>query len=205
MVLLCFQELPRQGDDRTVKFHISRQMLYIIALALVFLIVVFIFAFAFLIPSGKEYRVARLQTKRISYKVDVIQDEYDRVHQNLKELQTDNRHVIEAYRSVFNPERFKKMYAPHFQSFTLSQLQHQGQDGGFAVYEVNTSSLIQSPQGFYDFLDGVNKSDSVIGVNFPIAFKREGNLIKSSFTMHVYVASPDNKLKLEENNVTKLN
>lgn len=171
-----------------MKFHISRQMIYILALALVFLIFIFIFAFVFLIPSGKEYRLARIEEKKVSYQVDVIQAEYDKVYGNLKALQADNRHVIGAYKTIFNPSRFKKMYAPHFESFTLSELARHSQDGEFAVYEVNTSSLIQSPQGFYDFLDGVNKSDNIIGVNFPIHFERDGNLIKSSFTMHVYIA-----------------
>ena len=159
------------------------------------------FAFAFLIPSGKAYRIARLDTKKVSYQVDSIQTEYDNVYENLKTLQADNRHVISAYKSIFNPERFTKMYRPHFKSFTLSELSAHSQDGEFAVYEVNTSSLIQSPQGFYDFLDGVNKSDNIIGVNFPIDFKRDGDLIKSSFTMHVYIASAKKKMeevKIEE-------
>lgn len=177
-----------------MKFHISRQMIYILTLAVVFLIIVFVFAFAFLIPSGKAYRVARLDTKKVSYQVNSIQTEYDKVYDNLKTLQTDNRHVISAYKSIFNPDRFTKMYRPHFKSFTLSELSAHSQDGEFAVYEVNTSSLIQSPQGFYDFLDGVNKSDNIIGVNFPIDFKRDGNLIKSSFTMHVYIASAKKKM-----------
>lgn len=171
-----------------MKFHISRQMIYIVALAIVFLFIVFIFAFVFLIPSGKEYRVSRMESKKISYQVDSIQAEYDDVHENLLTLQTDNRHVIGAYKTIFNPSRFKKMYASHFESFTLSELAMRAKDGEFAVYEVNTSSLIQSPQGFYDFLDGVNKSDNIIGVNFPIHFERDANLIKSSFTMHVYIA-----------------
>ena len=168
-------------------------MIYILTLAIIFLIIVFIFAFAFLIPSGKAYRVARLETKKISYQVDVIQNKYDQVYDDLKTLQADNRHVITAYKSIFNPTRFKKMYAPHFKSFTLSELSAHSKDGEFAVYEVNTSSLIESPQGFYDFLDGVNKSDHIIGVNFPIDFKRDGNLIKSSFTMHVYVSGSKTK------------
>jgi len=176
-----------------VKFHISRQMIYILALAVVFLIIVFVFAFAFLIPSGKAYRVARLDTKKVAYQVDTIQAEYDKVYENLKSLQKENRHVISAYKSIFNPERFTKMYRPHFKSFTLSKLSAHSQDEEFAVYEVNTSSLIHSPQGFYDFLDGVNKSDNIIGVNFPIDFKRDGELIKSSFTMHVYIADPKQK------------
>ena len=182
-----------------MKFHISRQMIYILAMAVVFLMIVFIFAFAFLIPTGKEYRVARLDVKKISYQVDTIQNEYDKVYDNLKTLQTDNRHIITAYKSIFNPERFVKMNSSYFKSFTLSKLSTHSEDEEFAVYEVNTSSLIESPQGFYDFLDGVNKSDNIIGVNFPIDFKRDANLIKSSFTMHVYIANTKKKKeKIEE-------
>jgi len=176
-------------------------MIYILTLAVIFLMIVFIFAFAFLIPSGKAYRMARLDIKKVSYQVDSIENEYDRVYTTLKDLQTDNRHVITAYKSIFNPERFIKMNKPYFKSFTLSELSTHSQEGAFAVYEVNTSSLIESPQGFYDFLDGVNKSDNIIGVNFPIDFKRDANLIKSSFTMHVYIESP--KPKLQEVEVTE--
>ncbi len=163
-------------------------MIYILALATVFLIVVFIFAFAFLIPIGKEYRVSRMESKKVAYQVDAIQAEYDKVYEKLKGLQSDNRHVISAYKTIFNPERFKKMHESHFESFSLSELSGGSTDAEFAVYEVNTSSLIHSPQGFYDFLDAVNKSDNIIGVNFPIHFERDANLIKSSFTMHVYIA-----------------
>jgi len=171
-----------------VKFHINRQMSYILALALIFLLFVLIFAFGVLIPEGKEYRSARMEAKKISYQVDVVQAEYDRVYDSLKELKAKNRHIIGAYKTIFNPERFKKMYASHFESFALSELSMHSKDGEFAVYEVNTSTLIHSPQGFYDFLDAVNKSDNIIGVNFPIHFERDANLIKSSFTMHVYIA-----------------
>ncbi|MBE0499434.1 MAG: hypothetical protein IBX43_09390 [Campylobacterales bacterium] len=171
-----------------MKFRINRQMSYILALALIFLLFVFIFAFGMLIPEGKEYRKARMEAKKISYQVDVVQAEYDRVYDTLKELRAKNRHIIGAYKTIFNPERFKTMYSPHFQSFSLSELSVRSKDGEFAVYEVNTSTLIHSPQGFYDFLDAVNKSDNIIGVNFPIHFERDANLIKSSFTMHVYIA-----------------
>ena len=176
-----------------MKLHMNRQLIYILALAVVFLIFVFVFAFVFLIPSGKEYRVLRIESKKISYRVDTIQAEYDRVHEIMKTLQTDNRHIIGAYKTIFNPSRFKKMYASNFESFSLSELARHSQDGEFAVYEVNTSSLIQSPQGFYDFLDGVNKSDNIVGINFPIHFERDANLIKSSFTMRVYIADKKNK------------
>jgi len=174
-------------------------MIYILSLSVVFLIVVFIFAFAVLIPMGKEYRIARMETKKVSYHVDLIQGEYDKVYSKLKMLKADNRHVIGAYTTLFNAERFTKVHSQHFESFSLSQLSAPIQEGNFATYEVNTSTLINSPQGFYDFLDAVNKSDNIVSVNFPIHFERDANLIKSSFTMHVYAAN-----KQENNTSEKL-
>lgn len=179
-----------------MKFNSSRKMTHLLILTIVCLIIIFIFAFVFLIPNGKEYRVMRMESKKVSYQVDAIQAEYDKIYAKLKGMQADNRHIIGAYKNIFNAERFRKMYASHFENFTLSELSAHSQDGEFAVYEVNTSSLIHSPQGFYDFLDAVNKSDNIIGVNFPIHFQRDGNLIKSSFTMHVYIAG---KKTTEEN------
>ena len=54
-------------------------MIYILGLAVVFLIFVFTFAFAFLIPSGKSYRMSRLESKKVAYQTDAIQNEYDKV------------------------------------------------------------------------------------------------------------------------------
>jgi len=176
-----------------MKIHISRQMVYVLGLATAFLIFVFVFAFTVLIPIGKDYRVSRMDVKKATYSVDIIQNEYDRVYKKLKNLQTENQHIIGAYKSIFNPDRFKKIYEKHFESFSLTALDPHSQDGEFTVYEVNTSNLILSPQGFYDFLDAVNKSDNIVSINFPIHFEREANLIKSSFTMRVYVAGKPSK------------
>lgn len=181
-----------------MKFHISRMMVHLLIATVVCLIIVLLFAFIFLIPSGKEYRMARMESKKVSYHVDAIQAEYDKVYAKLKGMQTDNRHIIGAYKNIFNAERFKKMYESHFENLSLFELTAHSQDGDFAVYEVNASSLIHSPQGFYDFLDAVNRSDNIIGVNFPIHFERDGNLIKSSFTMHVYAASQKSKENSQE-------
>jgi hypothetical protein len=59
-------------------------------------------------------------------------------------------------------------------------------NGSFKVYEVNATTKITSPQTFYQFLEKINKSDWIIGVDFPIHFERDGDKIKSSFTMKVH-------------------
>ena len=79
----------------------------------------------------------------------------------------------------------------YFSSLTLSKLSKVGDEDEFISYEVNTTSEISSPKSFYDFLDAVNKSDWVIAIEFPINFKRDGEMIKSSFTMKVHTANRD--------------
>ncbi|WP_229860119.1 hypothetical protein [Candidatus Sulfurimonas baltica] len=116
------------------------------------------------------------QLEDFSYETEVI----------LQKLKSDNRHIITAFQTDFDAQRFKKQHGTFFSSLSLSKHSKIDDEEGFAVYEVNTTSEISSPESFYAFLDAVNKSDWIISVNFPINFKRDGEIISSSFTMKVY-------------------
>jgi len=113
-------------------------------------------------------------------------------------LQSENRHIISAFDTAFDIERFEKQYKSHFTSLDISKLQSLDNQEGFSVYEVNTSSHISTPATFYKFLDAINKGDWIIGINFPLEFKREGDQIKSSFTMKVYSNSPETNATASE-------
>lgn len=182
-----------------MKINISRQNIYLIAISLFLLIFVLIFSFLVLIPKGKNYRKNRVELKANSKELRKYQDFYDKTEQKLKELQKKHRHIIIAFDSKFNPDRFQKQYKKYFSSLELSKVKKSVKKEEFTTYEVNTTSQISSPKSFYNFLDAVNKSDWIIGVNFPIKFKRDGELIKSSFTMQVLRNSRDeNKTKTKE-------
>jgi len=186
-----------------MKINISRQHLYLLGMSVLLLIFVLVFSFASLIPKGKEYRKDRIELRKEMKELRRYQDFHNATQDKLKQLQSDNRHIISAFKAIFNPDRFEKQFRTHFTFLKLSKLEHQGLEQEFVVYEVNTSSHISSPKSFYSFLDAVNKSDWLIGVNFPIDFKRDGELIRSSFTMKVYCNPRDNNttkkpLKKEE-------
>jgi hypothetical protein len=169
----------------------SRHYLYILLFSLFLFLFVLLFAFLVLIPKGKEYRQERLALKKSSIELQKYQDFHDEVYEKLKDLQSKNRHIITAFDEQFNPQRFVKENKSYFASLKLSKLATMPDEEGFSVYEVNTSSHISSPANFYSFLDGINKSDWIIGVNFPIVFKREGEMIASSFRMKVYCNKSD--------------
>lgn len=173
----------------------NRQTLYIIIFSFVLLIWVILFSFFLLIPKGKEYRLLRLEAKKEFQQLDLAQRQYDITDSHLKEIEEQNRHTITAFSTPFNPNRFERLYRKEFSDLYLTEVTTFENNGSFKVYEVNATSKITSPESFYTFIDKINKSKWIIGVNFPIYFERDGDEIRSSFTMKVH----SNEDKAERN------
>ena len=174
-----------------MKISISRQHIYLLSVLIFLLIFVLIFSFSILIPKGKEYRKDRVEYKKEAKELRRYQNFHNEVEETLKDLQGESRHIITAFDATFNQDRFQKQHRDYFSSLTLSKLSSATNEDEFSSYEVNTTSEISSPKSFYDFLDAVNKSDWIISIEFPINFKRDGEMIKSSFTMKVYGVNKD--------------
>ncbi len=169
-----------------MKLTISRQNIYLLILSVVLLVFVLLFAFFALIPEGKNYRMERLEMKKHEANAAQYNQWHDAVLEELRTLQSHNKHIIAAYDNTFDAERFVKMNSPYFESLQLHKITPKEDEDGFSVYEVNATSKIDSPSSFYAFLEGINKSDWIINVNFPIRFEREGNVIRSTFTLNIY-------------------
>ena len=185
-----------------MKVNISRQYLFILLLSTILLIFVLVFSFAVLIPKGKEYREQRTELRKTERELRRYEDFNNLTLESLKKLQSENRHIISAFDAVFNADRFVKQHKNYFSSLTLSKMKSVADEDIFAVYEVNTTSYIDSPTTFYNFLDAINKGNWMIGINFPIYFKREKNIIKSNFTMKIY-CDKDETVKDKDLNTSK--
>jgi len=164
-------------------------------MTILLLVFVLVFSFTVLIPNGKEYRVKRAELKKENLVLKQLSDFSIEKEVMLQKLQSDNLHVIKAFATEFNAQRFEKQHKSFFSSLTILKMSKAEDEEEFSVYEVNTTSEISSPKSFYNFLDAVNKSDWIIAVNFPINFKREGEMISSSFTMKVYNNKESNTTK----------
>lgn len=172
----------------------NRQTLYVVILSLLLLIGVVAFSFLFLIPKGKEYRSLRLDSKKEFQQLELAQNRYDNTHNRLQDLQKQNQHTIGAFDTPFNPDRFERLYKKEFTDLYLTEITTFDNNGTFRIYEVNATSKITSPQSFYNFLENINQSEWVIGVNFPIHFVRDGDKIRSSFTMKVHNKSLEKEM-----------
>jgi hypothetical protein len=170
-----------------------RQTLTMVILSLVLLSGVLLFSFSFLIPKGKEYRLLRLESKKEIQALELAQRRYDQTSDRLGELQSRNKHTITAFATPFNADRFTHLNKKEFQDLYLTEITAQDGNETFKIYEVNATSKINSPQSFYHFLENVNKSNWIIGVNFPIHFERDGDKIRASFTMKVHSSPKEGK------------
>lgn len=169
-----------------MKINISRQNIYILLISLFLFVFVLFFSFLVLIPEGKDYRSQRLELKKEERKLRAYENLNDATYKTLKKLQSDHRNIITAFKNPFNAERFKKQNSKFFNSFEISKISQKQNENDFLVYEVNATSSIKSPKNFYNFLDSINKSDWIIGIDLPINFKRQDESIRSTFTMKVY-------------------
>lgn len=169
-----------------MKINISRQSIYLLASSLFLLLFVLVFSFGVLIPKGKEYRIGKSQLAKERLELQQLNDFAAQKEVILQKLQSDNHHVIKAFGVEFNAEHFIKEHKNFFSTLQISKKEPKEDEDGFSVYEVNASSKISSPKSFYNFLDALGKSGWIVSINFPIHFKREADVIHSSFTMRVY-------------------
>lgn len=164
----------------------SRQNIYLLTSILVLLSFIIIFAFLVLIPNGKSYRVAKTQLNSANAELKDLQDRYAMVSNELHNILSKNDKVLQAYKNSFDTKEFIEQNKKYFTSLDVSQVSKLDEEDGFSVYKVDTVSNIHTPQNFYDFLDNISNSKWIILVNFPIEFKKDADLIMSSFTMKVY-------------------
>lgn len=181
-----------------MKIKISRHHLYILLISVFLFLFVIIFSFGILIPKGKQYRESRIELHKENAELYRYQNFHDKTLKQLKDLQSKNRHEITAFETAFSPDRFEKQHKSFFSSLHVVKIARSADEEGFAIYEVNTTSQISSPTNFYNFLDALDKGDWIIGVNFPIDFQRDGEMIKSSFRMKVYANNKDKNATASE-------
>lgn len=180
----------------------KRQTLFVVILSLLLLIGVSAFSFFFLIPKGKEYRSLRLESKKEFQEFELTQNRFDNTKNRLDDLKKEHKHTIGAFDKTFDPGRFERLYKKEFTDLYLTEVTAEESNGTFKVYEVNATSKITSPKSFYEFLENINKSEWVIGVNFPIHFERDGDQIRSSFTMKVHNKPSDTEETEKEKSKT---
>jgi len=174
----------------------SRQMLYMLSASFILLIFVILFSFVLLIPAGKDFRKNKIEYRKTSLELNEVQNFYETRLLTYKDLQAQNMHVINAFDNIFESKRFSAQSKSFFSSLSVSETSKATIDGFLDVYEVNSTSLISSPTNFYEFIEALNKGESIVELNFPVSMKRVEGGVKTDFSMKVYRVRELNKSKI---------
>jgi len=177
-----------------MNIEVSRQNLYLLILSVILLIFVLFFSFLVLIPQGKQYREKRVQIKKEEGELKVQKNYNNDTTEVLKTLRNENKNIIASFANTFDAKRFKKLHGGYFSELVILKTPDEYKKDNFSVYSVKAVSKINSPKTFYNFLDAINKTEWIISINFPIDFKRDGEVISSTFTMKVYSNAVDSNL-----------
>jgi hypothetical protein len=169
--------MAAQTNSKTV-----RLMLFLLA----FLSVVMLFVFLVVIPAIKTYK-----TKKALYRERLLTERKlsEKEQQLQKELETYKKEysdTLEVFRHPFDETAFLEVARQYFQNVKLTPKEKKKSESGLQVYTFEADFNAQTPVKFYQFVDALQKMDSVVKINFPIEIESEGKIIRMQFNLSVY-------------------
>ena len=142
--------------------------------------------FTLIMPSIREYKIAKNNNNDKIVNLDKIQQVYDARFNDLNQLQTQNAKIINAFRNEFSEQKFTAYLNKFFKDIKLEKLPPKDANETFYRYELSVSTDIKNSSKIYEFLDFVNNCDNIIKVDFPVSIKSSKDQIKTKFRLFVY-------------------
>ncbi|RUM65763.1 MAG: hypothetical protein DSZ06_04505 [Sulfurospirillum sp.] len=170
-----------KDDNGTIKF-----LLYV----LIFLVIILLLLLLFIIPGIKAYKQSSTNLKNIKEKSLHLQKKELSVKERLEAFKDSKSKLNKKADTPFDLNDFKQ-YAQKFLK-DVKIIKTQNEDTNFEEYNVSASTATKSPKSFFDFIDALNKYNSVVKINFPIELISKDNKIDLKFNVNIYKNSEKN-------------
>lgn len=158
----------------------------LLVFVLVFVLVCLVMIFGFILPNIKEYRSLNMQNRSATAAHAKVLKIYTDKMQAFEAEKQKHETTLKAYDTAFDKQKFINFASTFFQDVTMDDGEAKNQDEKFFRYQLNASISMKSPQSFYDFLDALEKYETIVKIEFPIVMKSEEQLIQMSFGLRVY-------------------
>lgn len=142
--------------------------------------------FTLIMPSIREYKIAKNNNNDKIVNLDKIQQIYDARFNELNQLQTQNAKILNSFRNDFSEQKFIAYLNKFFKDIKLNRLPPTDANETFSRYELNVSTNIKDSSKIYEFLDFVNNCDNIIKVDFPVSIKSSKDQIQTKFKLSIY-------------------
>lgn len=175
-------------DTSLERIDIMKLLIFVLA----FVVVCFGMVFAFILPGIKDYRVLSAQNRSQTAAYLKVKQTHDAKLEALENTKQKYKDMIIAYEAKFNRQNFVNFVSTYLNDVKISDMDEPANKEKFYKYGLSVEASTKDPQKFYDFLDALEKYESIVKTDFPVIMSSDGERINIKFNVIIYGANPQN-------------
>ena len=170
-------------ESHTEEIDSTKTLLFI----LLSLLITIMIASMLIIPDIQQLKVSKIHSSRSLKMLQRTRDYYDQLSAKHAQLKQEHRSIIESLAVRGNPENISGFGEKNLGLFHLSNESSSVYEEDFLRREFNVTTTINSPAALYEFIDGLNRYESLAEVTFPIVIEAKKDYsLDVSMRLNVY-------------------
>jgi len=171
------------SKDRSLQnIDITKLLIYV----LVFIVACLVMIFAFLVPSIKEYKQVKYESRMQIAASAQTQRLYDAKSKALNEIKQNDKAALDALENKFDVENFTQFASKYFMNVNLSEPKEAVKNGEISIYGLTVTGSMKTPTKFYEFIDALQSYENIVKIDFPIKMRKDTEKIDATFGIKIY-------------------
>jgi hypothetical protein len=169
-------------DKSLEEFDIIKLLLFF----LLFVAIIMGLILGLVVPDIREYKSVKSDLNSEQVATQKIYEILSERENSLLNLRSQNRKILEAFAKSFDEERFKSYAGQFFEEVELKKQDKKEFKEEFTLYELTVTSKLDTPVQFYNFLESLNRYETIVRTDFPIEMWIEEGKIHAIFNIKAY-------------------
>ena len=171
------------SKDRSLQnIDVTKLLIYV----LICIIACLAMIFGLLVPSIKEYKQVKYESRMQIAASAQTQRLYDAKSKALNEIKQNDKAQLDALENKFDADKFTQFASKYFENVNLSELKEASKNGEISVYELTVTGSMKTPAKFYEFMDALQSYENIVKIDFPIKMRKDSEKIDASFGVKIY-------------------
>ncbi|MBC2883704.1 hypothetical protein H7R39_10655 [Campylobacter sp. Marseille-Q3452] len=171
------------SKDRSLQnIDVTKLLIYV----LICIIACLAMIFGLLVPSIKEYKQVKYESRMQIAASAQTQRLYDAKSKALDEIKQNDKAQLDALENKFDTDKFTQFTSKYFANVNLSGLKEAAKNGEISVYELTVTGSMKTPAKFYEFMDALQSYENIVKIDFPIKMRKDTEKIDATFGIKIY-------------------
>ena len=171
------------SKDRSLQnIDVTKLLIYV----LICIIACLAMIFGLLVPSIKEYKQVKYESRMQIAASAQTQRLYDAKSKALDEIKQSDKAQLDALENKFDADKFTQFTSKYFANVNRSELKEAAKNGEISVYELTVTGSMKTPAKFYEFMDALQSYENIVKIDFPIKMRKDAEKIDAIFAVKIY-------------------